>query len=195
MLSLNPWRHTTIGLASLAIAATGLITPTLAETPASPQAVAQGGLIGQCRQTNKRTPFYTTRTGTTPTPADYLAADARVTLSDNGQGGLIGVSQVNGSARNGFVLTKDLKQCSGTPPTATNTCRRVVFADGLIIRSGPTTSSAIAGNVAYNAKLYVTQNPPTTQKDATGRSWVQIAQPTAGWVSNGYSGSNLVYCQ
>jgi hypothetical protein len=165
-------------------------------------------LIGQCRQTNQPTPFYETRGGTNPKPADTLPANTKVTLSDNGMNGLIGIS----TPRNGFVPASHLKLCSGgstggnttggntgtTPPVATGSkCRQVALPkEGLVIRKSPTTDSAKVGGVGFGERLQLTTDPATVKQGSDGRNWVEISQPVAGWVSNGYPArANLTSCR
>lgn len=185
-------------LAGLAIVVTA-ISPTIAAPPAT-ETMQLAQLSGQCRQTNQSTPVYETRGGTNPKPVETLAANTRVTLSDNGINGLIGIS----SPMNGFVPASNLKGCSGstgtgtTPPTATGSrCRQVAFPkEGLVIRRSPTMNSARAGGVGFGERVQLTADPATVNRGADGRNWVEVSQPVAGWVSNGYPGrANLTTCR
>ncbi|MGI0489077.1 hypothetical protein ACN4EK_27010 [Pantanalinema rosaneae CENA516] len=192
------WSRSLQIFAGLSIAVTG-ISPSVAVPPtAQPMQLAQ--LIGQCRQTNQATPVYETRGGTAPKPVDTLPANTRVTLSDNGANGLIGIS----SPMNGFVPASNLKGCGGssgtgtTPPVATGSrCRQVAFPpEGLVIRRSPTMNSARAGGVGFGERVQLTADPATVNRGADGRNWVEISQPVAGWVSNGYPGrANLTTCR
>lgn len=201
MLKLNPWYQPVGVLASAAIVVTGMAPAVTAELePSQPVTIAQGGLIGQCRQTNKPTPVYETRGGTNPQPVETLAANTKVTLSDNGQAGLIGINK----PLTGFISAANLKPCSDgttnppvTPPTG-DACRRVINPkEGLVIRSQASANSAQVGGVAYNATITLTTTPATSRKGPDGRNWIEISAPAKGWVSNGFPGSkgNLIYCK
>ncbi|MBL1175804.1 SH3 domain-containing protein [Pantanalinema sp. GBBB05] len=192
------WSRSLQVVAGLSIAVTG-IHPTIAAPPAT-ETMQLAQLVGQCRQTNQSTPVYETRGGTNPKPVETLAANTKVTLSDNGTSGLIGIS----SPMNGFIPASNLKLCSGssgtgtTPPVATGSrCRQVAFPkEGLVIRKSPTMSSAKVGGVGYGERLQLTADPANVNRGADGRNWVEISQPVAGWVSNGYPGrTNLTTCR
>ncbi|HEY9906351.1 MAG TPA: SH3 domain-containing protein [Thermosynechococcaceae cyanobacterium] len=175
-----------IALATIAVGAIGL------------PAHAQANLVGQCRQTNKPTFLYETRGGTNPTPVATLPAETKVTLSDNGVGGLIAIS----APRSGFIPAVNLKLCAGNPtpipaPPASK-CRRVLNPpEGLVIRQGASTTTPIVGGVPVDGQVELTTNPATVKVSAEGRSWVEISSPTKGWISNGLRGSrgNLVLCR
>jgi hypothetical protein len=139
---------------------------------------------------------FETRGGTNPRPVETLSANTRVTLADNGSGGLIGIS----APLNGFIPAANLKLCdnSGTTPPGPATCRRVVNPrEGLVIRSQPSANSSRVGGVGFNERVNVTTNPATVRVGADGRNWVAVNRPVNGWVSNGFPGSrgNLAFCQ
>lgn len=74
-------------------------------------------------------------------------------------------------------------------------CRQVARPpEGLAIRRSPSTSAAQINGVGLRERVLITTNPATTSKDADGRTWVQISQPSAGWVSNGFNPTNLSVC-
>ncbi|XGV96496.1 MAG: hypothetical protein ACAF41_27660 [Leptolyngbya sp. BL-A-14] len=193
------------GAMAVAIAAMGISipafgadpSPTPSPTPAAqPAPSARSSLIGQCRAVNKRVPVYK-QAAATGTVVSTLNAETKVTLADNGSGGFIGIS----SPVSGYLQTANLKPCSGPTPTPTptptgSTCRRVAQPLGLAIRKDATPDSATVGGVANLERVDLTTSPATVKKGPDGRNWVQIAKPTAGWVSNGFSGgnSNLVLC-
>ena len=180
------------GVLALATIATGAI-----ELP------AKADLVGQCRQTNKSTPVYEIRGGANPVATATFPVDTKVTLSDNGSGGLIAIS----APRSGFIPAANLKLCVGGPapapsPTPVPTspgskCRQVLNPpEGLVIRQMASTSSSVVGGVAVNSKVELSTDPATL-KVAGGRNWIEISAPAQGWISNGLVGSkgNLIYCR
>lgn len=90
--------------------------------------------------------------------------------------------------------------CSGDqtpPPPPPNRCRRIINPpEGVVIRSQPSrTAGSVVGGVGLNERITLTTVPPTVNRDAEGRNWVQIEAPRAGWVSNGLGGqSNIGLC-
>lgn len=82
------------------------------------------------------------------------------------------------------------------PPPPPNRCRRVINPpEGLAIRSQPSRTSGIVGGVGLNERMTITTVPATVSRDTEGRTWVQIEDPRAGWVSNGVGGqSNIGIC-
>ncbi|MGC9503291.1 SH3 domain-containing protein, partial [Baaleninema sp.] len=74
-------------------------------------------------------------------------------------------------------------------------CRRVLVEEGLVVRSAPSTDSAVVGGVSVNEEIFVTL-PLTPVVGDEGRSWVEIVSPLRGYVSSGYAnnGSNLGAC-
>lgn len=178
----NFWQQS---LSALAIAA--LAVPVVA-FPASAQ------LNGAVRCAKHSTGIFQQRSAASPL-IRAVAGNDRMTLSENAQqNGFIRVSAPTA----GFVLTEVLKVCDGTTPPTSATCRRVIASQGLIVRQGANPTSAQVGGVAFNQNVYVTTNPATTSTDSSGRVWVQLSTPVAGWVSNGYKtdpSTNLVYCQ
>ncbi|PPT10804.1 hypothetical protein CKA32_001154 [Geitlerinema sp. FC II] len=81
------------------------------------------------------------------------------------------------------------------PPVSGTTCRRVLVEEGLVVRSAPSTASAIVGGVGANEEIFVPL-PLTSIVGDEGRSWVEIVSPLRGYVSSGYpnDGSNLGAC-
>lgn len=74
-------------------------------------------------------------------------------------------------------------------------CRQVARPpEGLAIRRSPSTSAAQINGVGVGERVLVTTTPPTISRDASGRTWVQISRPSAGWVSNGFNPTNLSVC-
>lgn len=189
------WKVSTavLTLAALTTVGTGAIAAPIAEPAAIAQAGSAGPIIGQCRAVNKSTAVYQAASTTSPV-VRVLATDARVTLASNGSAGFIAIS----APVNGFVQTANLKPCpDGNPNPPGNTCRRVTQPLGLVIRRNPDTNSAAVGGADFNQRVYLTTNPATSKVGPDGRVWVQLAQPAAGWVSNGFQGTgttNLVYC-
>jgi len=190
-IQMNQWNPAIAGLALIAI--TGATTPAFAQTPA-----AVPSLVGQCREAKVSTPLFTQRSSTSGT-VSLLATAQKVTLAENAvTNGFILVST---PLNKGYVQAVNLRACTGVqPPTPGDKglCRRVTQPLGLAIRQAPNTTSAIVGGAELNSQVFVTTNPATAQTAADGRIWVQIAKPTAGWVSNGFMnapGSNLVYCK
>ena len=166
-----------------------------------PAALAQSGsLTGQTRCAKQSTAIFAQRSAASPV-VRALAENQSITLSENAASdGYIAVS----APAKGFVQTVTLRLCSnsgGTPPagggTSPSTCRRVTQPQGLIVRQGANVSSSVVGGVADNSQVFLTTNPATASTDSSGRIWVRIAKPLAGWVSNGFQntpGSNLVNC-
>jgi hypothetical protein len=186
----NRWNQAIGSVAFIAIAITGTSLPTMAQTPA-----AAPPIIGQCRAAKQSTAIFSQRSSTSAV-VTALAADQRVTLSENGgTDGFIGVS----TPSKGFVQAVNLKLCANTtPPPDKGLCRRVSQTQGLIIRQGPSATSNVVGGVDFNSQVFLTTTPATSKVSTDGRIWVQIARPASGWVSNGFQnapGSNLVYCQ
>ncbi len=176
------------GLALIAL--TGATTPAFAQTPA-----ATPVLSGQCREAKVSTPLFSQRSSTSST-VSLLTAGQKMTLAENAVTN--GFILVSAPPNKGYVQAVNLRACSGQPPNDKALCRRVTQTQGLIIRQGPNTTSAIVGGVDFNSQVFVTTNPATASTAADGRVWVKIARPVAGWVSNGFQnapGSNLVFCQ
>ncbi|MDX2228768.1 MAG: SH3 domain-containing protein [Leptolyngbyaceae cyanobacterium bins.349] len=74
-------------------------------------------------------------------------------------------------------------------------CRQVARPpEGLAIRRNPSTSSPQINGVGVGERVLITTNPATTRKDASGRTWVEISRPSAGWISNGFNPTNLSIC-
>lgn len=82
------------------------------------------------------------------------------------------------------------------PPTTGSRCRRVINPpEGLLITREAKTGSGVVGGVAQYEKVTLTTDPPTTSKESSGRTWVQVEAPASGWVSNGFGAqSNLGVC-
>lgn len=168
-----------------------------------PAAMAQtgGSLTGQTRCAKQSTAIFAQRSAASPV-VRTLVENQPVTLAENtSEGGFIAV---NAPVR-GFIQTVTLRLCptGGNPnpnpnPSPTATCRRVTQTQGLIVRQGANVSSPVVGSVGNNSQVFLTTNPATTSVDSSGRIWVRLARPVAGWVSNGFQnvpGTNLVNCQ
>lgn len=195
----NNWSQPVSILAVMALATTAIgipasAAPEISQQPESVQAAPS--LIGQCRAATKSTAVYQAAS-TTSSVVRTLATNERVTLASNGGGGFIAIN----APVSGFVQTANLKLCAGPtptpPPTTGKTCRRVVYPEGLKVRQGPSASTALLGGVAGGSQVYLTIDPPNAKADASGRIWVEIARPIAGWVANGVRGgtvSNLGPC-
>jgi Bacterial SH3 domain len=192
-LQKNYWNSAIGSVAFMAIAITGSSLPSMAQTPAA------ASIIGQCRAAKQSTAIFSQRASTSAV-VTALAAEQRVTLSENGgTDGFIGVS----APSKGFVQTVNLKPCANAPtptpvPNNKGLCRRVSQTQGLIIRQGPNTTSNVVGGADFNSQVFLTTTPATSKVSSDGRIWVQIAKPIGGWVSNGFQnspGTNLVFCQ
>jgi hypothetical protein len=160
---------------------------------ATAQDIAPAAAAGECRAVKHSTPIFSERSA--PSPAlRLLGTNDRVTLAEgSGTNGFIAVS----SPTRGYVLAENLKPCSSGP--VGSRCRRVAYAggaDGLIIRSQPDPDSVNRGAVALGSRVLLSTDPATVRTGPEGRRWIQIAEPTAGWVSNGFPGSpsNLSNC-
>jgi hypothetical protein len=184
----------------------GLNAPATASsnTPSSQTSLKQGnlqlaqGLVGECRAAKRRIFVYTDRALSSKT-IRTLEPNTEVTLAGNGLGGWIGIS----APETGYVEAKDLKSCSDTssnpqptdtsgntkpttPSSTASLCRVVTQAQGLSIRKGANGSSARVGGVDVGNRVTLKVNPPKWTSDDTGRAWVEITAPTAGWVSYGF---------
>lgn len=155
-------------------------------------------LIGQCRAAKQATGIYEKPAASSKTLATLKMND-RVTLAENtAKDGMIAINVPS----DGFVKTSDLKMC-GTPskpgdkpadkPTGSS-CRLVTQVKGLAIRKAPG-SGEVVGGVAQNEKI--TLVTPMESKDTNdGRTWIKIAKPMEGWVSEGFknAGKNVAAC-
>ena len=87
---------------------------------------------------------------------------------------------------------------SPATPTNQSLCRRVIKPQqGLVIRREPTTQAPVVGGVAYQGRVTLTANPPTT-RTVDNRDWVEISSPARGWISHSLTTetvSNLAYCR
>lgn len=145
-------------------------------------------------------------------PVGGVAQGAQVTLTTNpptARKDAAGRTWIEISApRSGWVSNglpgnpTNLVYCSGStpppppPPPPANRCRRVIRPpEGLTIKKAPSVNAATVGSVGLYQRVTLTTIPPTVNKEPEGRTWVQIEAPVPGWVSNGFSGSNLGYCQ
>lgn len=188
MPSIHPWKTAiaTCALFSTTALFTAPMTLAQNETEAAPQAAPAVSLVGQCRAAKQRIFVYAQRSNTSQT-LRTIAANEEVTLADNGQGGFIAIS----APVTGYVQARDLKGCTGEDneqPTAGNVCRRVTVAQGLVVRQSPTgnpVGSVFEGNTVRLA------SPRNSQKDSQGRTWIQITNPRAGWISSGFPEGNL----
>ncbi|BAU09880.1 hypothetical protein LEP3755_03560 [Leptolyngbya sp. NIES-3755] len=188
----NFWQKSLSALTIAALSAPILMPAAMAQT---------GSLTGQSRCAKQATAIFAQRSAASPV-VRTLTENQPVTLAENtAEGGFIAVS----APVRGFIQTVTLRLCptSGNPtptptPNPTATCRRVTQSQGLIVRQGGNVSSPVVGSVANNTQVFLTTNPATTSIDSTGRIWVRIAKPVAGWISNGFQntpGTNLVNCQ
>lgn len=177
---------------SMAVVAGAAIAATLISAPAMAQ-----DLAGQCRRTNQRVDVYPSR-GENVQPSGSLPSGTVVILSDNGSGGLVGISSPTTGLVQARYLNTNCDTSGAKPPVTGSKCRRVIYPDdGLVIRSQPSRTSNNLGGVGMNGRVELTTDPATRRKDGEGREWVEITQPKAGWVSNGYAGtgySNLGMC-
>lgn len=203
-------------VSSFAVAASPVLSATTANalqasaTASSPSQdniqLAQG-LIGQCRAANNRIFVYTQRSTSSQT-IRTLAPNERVTLADNGSGGWIAIS----APVTGYVQANSLKPCTGGSgsqtgggsqagsgsqgggssqnPGASNVCRRVIVAEGLTVRQNPNSTAVPVGGV-FSGNIVKLVSPQKSEKDAQGRTWVQIVTPRAGWISSGFPSGNL----
>ena len=201
MAKMNRFGQPVSVLAVIAIATTGISSPTLAGTDAATQGnleLAQTSVGGQCRAAKISIPIFRERSATSEA-LQLVAADQTVTIAGTSDtNGFIAVS----TPAAGFVYAINLKPCGNTPPPpppppTKQLCRRVLRpAEGLTIRRDATSSSAVVGGVANLGRVTLTTNPATVRR-AENRDWVQISAPAAGWVSNGLvteAVSNLGIC-
>ncbi|MGG6268420.1 hypothetical protein ACQ4M3_19500 [Leptolyngbya sp. AN03gr2] len=186
----NFWQKSLSALTIAALSAPVLMPAAMAQT---------GSLTGQLRCAKQSTAIFAQRSAASPV-VRTLTENQPVTLAENtAEGGFIAVS----APVRGFIQTVTLRLCptSGNPnpnPNPNATCRRVNQTQGLIVRQGANVSSPVVSSVANNTQVFLTTNPATTSVDSSGRIWVRIARPAAGWISNGFQntpGTNLVNCQ
>jgi hypothetical protein len=196
-------------LAVMAIAFTGISTPTMASTDLTSSSgslkLAQASLVGQCRAAKQQIPIYR-GSNITSEAIVLLPTDGQVILAENSANanGFISIS----APVPGFVQAINLRPCNGgaviPPNTAPNPsnqslCRQVVRPpQGLLIRREPRIAAEPPmGGIAYLGRVTITTNPATVKR-ADNRDWVEISSPVRGWVSNGLvtePNSNLVYCK
>ena len=198
-LALSTVFLTTVGvLEATATPATSTPTADTAQASATtplpnPSQLAQANIAaGACRRVTRKVDIFS-EASVAPSSIVRATLDtgSRVTLSDSGNNGWVGVS----SPVSGFVIARYLystSDCGGNPtppPPPPQACRRVVAPpEGLIVRSGASTSSPKVGSVFVGNTLRVTREATS---DADGRRWVQITQPVSGWVSSGFPEGNL----
>lgn len=74
-------------------------------------------------------------------------------------------------------------------------CRRVFEQRGLVVHERPTPNSPRVGGVAYRSEVQLKTDFEGIRGPG-GRTWVEITEPVAGFISNGYPGgrSNLTLC-
>lgn len=158
----------------------------------NPSQLAQANTAaGACRRVNRKVDIFS-ETSVAPSSIVRATLDtgSRVTLSDGGNNGWIGVS----SPVSGYVISRYLyttSDCGGNapPPPPAQACRRVVAPpEGLIVRSGAGTNYDRVGSVLVGNTLRVTGE---ARADADSRRWIQITQPYSGWVSSGFPEGNL----
>lgn len=204
------WTVVLSALSSLAMSAAPVLSATTPNAPqdsATTSSLSQEniqlaqGLIGQCRAANERIFVYTQRSTSSQT-IRTLAPNERVTLADNGSAGWIAIS----APVTGYVQANSLKTCTGGSgsqpgsgssgggssqnPGSSNVCRRVTVAEGLTVRQNPNPSAALVGGI-FSGNIVKLASPQKTEKDAQGRTWVQIVTPRAGWISSGFPSGNL----
>jgi hypothetical protein len=160
-----------------------LTLPAQAQAPGAKPAESNT-LVGQCRAANKRTPIYLNRNPVSEVVV-LLETNATVTLAENGGANeMIGVSK----PKSGFVHAPNLKNCANAnapKPTPTGVCRLVVQPQGLIVRNEAGNAAPIVGSLAPKTKVTLAEPISTVERD-DGRVWLKVAQPVAGWVSNGF---------
>ncbi len=174
-----------------AVLSLGMLTVT--GTPAQ-----AADLIGQCRAAKQVTGIYE-KPLTTSKSVGSLKMNDRVTLAENtAKEGMIAINV----PMDGFVKTSDLKMCgtkapdtpADKPKPTGSTCRLVTQVKGLAIRKSPG-SGEVLGGVSQNDKI--TLASPMESKDTDdGRTWIKIAKPMDGWVSEGFknAGKNVTAC-
>jgi hypothetical protein len=174
-----------------------------------PSALAAGSETGVCRRVKQPSEGLVIRSQPSSASAAVggVAQNATVNLSSSPA-----TSQRDGAGRvwvqivapnagwvsNGFPdQPSNLVYCSDTPPAAEqpptpvgSLCRRVISPpEGLLIRNNFSAAAPVVGGVGLGQQVTVT-TPLRSAKDPTGRYWVQISAPAAGWISNGYPGSS-----
>ncbi|MFM2429966.1 MAG: hypothetical protein RLZZ511_1179 [Cyanobacteriota bacterium] len=166
-----------------------LTVPAQTQTAQAQEAPAadSNSLVGQCRAANKRTPIYINRNPVSEVVM-LLETNATVTIAENGgENGMIGVNK----PKSGFVHAPNLKNCANAPrptppkPSPSGVCRLVVQPQGLVVRNEAGNNAPVVGSLAPKTKITLAEPISTVERD-DGRIWLKVAQPVAGWVSNGF---------
>ncbi|MCD8485758.1 SH3 domain-containing protein [Desertifilum tharense IPPAS B-1220] len=153
-------------------------------------------LEGQCRATNRDTFIYDSPS-TNATRTRSLLPNETVTLASGGAEGWVMIR----SPIQGYVQAATLRPCAPNavrpnPPVATNPlqCRRVTefVGEGLNVRVRPLLLARSIGVLLPGDIVRLRSNPPATNVDSEGRTWVEVTSPIPGWVSQGFiEGRNL----
>ncbi len=155
-------------------------------------------LIRGCRQLNQSAQIFDNSTlGPAANRIGTLNAGTQVTLTGAVSPGraqiFLGSGTLSSVQPVGWLNAANLGPCGSTPPP-TGACFRAQVA--LVVRSGPTSSSAVLAGYSAGDTVIASANPPTQQISADGRRWLQVRMSTGGtgWVAstgaNGV-GSNL----
>lgn len=93
------------------------------------------------------------------------------------------------------LISQAVQENSQTEIAQASLCRRVVEAEGLVIRQRPTPNSPIVGRVTFNQEVTLIQGYQGI-RGPDGRTWIEINAPVRGFISNGYpnGASNLILC-
>ena len=153
-------------------------------------------LVGTCRRLNRNVMVYQTSSVTSTVVANLVTGTVVKLAANSGVNGLI---EIDAPAK-GYLEPKNLSPqvpCPAAPPPADRRRQGLNPPEGLVIRDKPSISGRLVGGVGKGQTVTLTNSPPNRSTDSSGRIWVEISQPTSGWVSNGYPNnpSNLIYCK
>uniref|UniRef100_A0A832H6D9 SH3 domain-containing protein n=1 Tax=Oscillatoriales cyanobacterium SpSt-402 TaxID=2282168 RepID=A0A832H6D9_9CYAN len=207
----NPTYKNTLLCTAIAIAAVGSVSMPVYANPVTsdPNSLAQAAAADLCRRVINPPEGLVIRANpsTGAQRVGGVGQGERVTLTtspattnkDSAGRTWVQISAPNaGWISNGIGGPGFLVYCGPTPPPPPppSRCRRVINPpEGLVIKREASRTSATIGGLAQYQRFTITTSPATTSRDSEGRTWVQIAAPTAGWVSNGMGGqSNIGVC-
>lgn len=147
-------------------------------------------LVGQCRAANRDTFIYENPSNSSIRVRSLLP-DEEVVLASGGSEGWLAI----GSPIQGYIQSVALKPCnsSNTPRNQpivvanANVCHRVTeFAgEGLNVRLRPFVQARSIGVLIPGDLVRLRTNPPPSNIDPEGRTWLEVASPVPGWVSQG----------
>ena len=190
-------QNLSFGAIALVSASTLAVAPALAQE--TRPLTENPTLIRGCRQLNQAAEVFDNSTlGPTSNRIGTLAAGTRVTLTGAVTTGRAQVFLGSGTLSSiqpvGWLNAANLGPCGGNPPPPTGACFRADTA--LVVRSGPSTGSAVVAGYNQNDLVRASTNPPTQQTASDGRRWMQVRiyDGSLGWIArtgSGGVGSNV----